>query len=376
MTLSIRFSGPGFNDDGALWRPLAYHASFDARVTGPTSGAARGATATHNRGNHPSMIVSRVSGGCSARDNHTPTPRVRWVRRAVAVLVFGVASCGETLDTGADRDRTRAERAFAQPADEPSRGILLSLTVNEDGRSTLDPVAMVTPAGLRDPWDSEDDSAFHARYYAPGRTYAVRAAGVPVGEARALGAIEPGCTERMGYASFMASAPLPEDGDGILASDVFPAAAAVRLLRALTPPEQARLAALADSIHASRGMPAAARASGDRYRLLALSVPGTDGPVLVGTFDVRMSQGENRQLYTQMLIAEKREGVYRPAYVFHDRDDGVTGVRSVLDAADLNGDGVPELVARAMVNEGWQYVVLERGSDGWAETYRGGGGGC
>ena len=50
--------------------------------------------------------------------------------------------------------------------------------------------------------------------------------------------------------------------------------------------------------------------------------------------------------------------------------------RRVLDAADLDGDGTPEIVARTALTESWVYTIYKRGAGGWTEVYRGGGGGC
>lgn len=107
-----------------------------------------------------------------------------------------------------------------------------------------------------------------------------------------------------------------------------------------------------------------------------MTVRGVEAPVLVGTYNVTMEDGENQHLYNQLLLAEAHGGgPYQPAYVWHQRDDGDNGVRSFVDAADLDGDGVPELVMRAAYAESVGYTVLKRGADGWTEIYQGGGGG-
>lgn len=298
------------------------------------------------------------------------------------VVLTLAAACGET----------RASARASKPADEQvvapvqresaaaaavqREGILFAVSTYDDGTFGLEPVALVTRGGLRNPWDVESDSVFAARYFAPGTKYAVRVAGVPVGEASVDRVMEPGCNERFARASVSLTQTLPAQWDG-LASDAFGAPAAQRLVRPLTPDEQNELATLADSIHAAHMIPSSARAAGENERLFAVIVPGAEGPVLVGTFNVTVpGDDETSHTYNQMLVAERRGGVYRPAYVWHDRDDGDNGVRSLLDAADLDGDGVPELVSRLMFNEGWGYAVLRRGADGWTEIYQGGGGGC
>jgi hypothetical protein len=295
--------------------------------------------------------------------------------RLLPLLALTLAACGESPAREAPAPQAlRSQTAAAQAAPAQREGILLSI-FEADGSYMVEPIAIITPGGLRDPWSIESDSAFIGRYFAPGTRYAVRVAGLPSGDARVLGMPEPGCNERIASTSFMGSAALPAQWEG-LASDAFGPPAAGALMRPLTAEEQSELATLADSIHASHRIPSAARAAGESDRLFAVMVPGAEAPVLVGTFNVAVPDGENTQTYNQMLIAERHSGVYRPAYVHHIRDDGETGVRSLFEAADLDGDGAPELVVRLMFTEGWGFAVLRRGADGWTEIYQGGGGGC
>ncbi|MBW3571198.1 MAG: hypothetical protein KY467_08830 [Gemmatimonadetes bacterium] len=295
------------------------------------------------------------------------------------LLLVAAAACAGPPDDAPSAGASAAsepQRPAARNAAAPREGALFAMDAQEGGRYVLDPVAIVTPAGLRDPWEVEEDSVFHARYFAPGTRYAVRAAGVPVGEVRVTEVAEPACSERVAEGAFTASGRLPAGWEGGLASDAFPTPAAEPLVRPLTPREQGELATLADSIHASHRIPSAARAAGENERLFAVTVAGAGAPVLVGTFNVTVPADETSSTYNLMLAAEARGGgAYRPAYVHHERDDGETGVRSLLDATDLDGDGVPELVVRLMFNEGWGYAVLARGPGGWREVYQGGGGG-
>jgi len=303
--------------------------------------------------------------------------------RLLPLLALAAAACGESRATP-DASGTpppeapRGSQAASRPAPPPlpAEGILLAATAQDSGRFTLEPIAIVTPGGLRDPWDTEDNDAFIARWLAPDTRYPVRVAGSMAGEARVLRMIEPGCTERVAEAAFTASAPLPDVWEG-LASDAFGAPSPRGLLRPPTVEEANELATLADSIHASHRIPSAARAAAERQQLFAVTVPGTQVPVLVGTFNVSVPGDDGtEQTYNLMLVAESRGGAYRPAFVHHDRDDGENGVRSLFEVADLDRDGVPELIGRAMYNEGWGYTVMKRGADGWTEIYQGGGGGC
>jgi hypothetical protein len=50
--------------------------------------------------------------------------------------------------------------------------------------------------------------------------------------------------------------------------------------------------------------------------------------------------------------------------------------RTLLDVADLDGDGVPEIVTRTDLSEEWRYTIYRRAPNGWAETVNAYGGGC
>jgi hypothetical protein len=302
------------------------------------------------------------------------------------LLALAITACG---NDGGDapaaeppaKQALAADAPAAQPAAPQREGILLAIHPYDDpageGDFGVEPIALITRAGLRNPWDIESDSVFAARYFARGTRYAVRVGDAAVGEASVLQMNEPACQERFAVSDVRFTRQLPDGWDG-LASDAFGAAAAQPLARPPSADEMDWLAALADSIHASHQIPSAARAEGEPERVFAVTVRGLDSPVLVGTFNVTVEDSDgNGQFYNQLLVAEARGGgPYQPAYAWHERDDGERGVRSFLDAADLDGDGVPELVLRSAYHEAMNYAVLKRGASGWSEIYEGGGGSC
>lgn len=111
--------------------------------------------------------------------------------------------------------------------------------------------------------------------------------------------------------------------------------------------------------------------------VFALDSAGSREPVLVGSFDISAEAGAFARVIAVMLVAERKGQAYHPAYVFFaDQIEDEMVRLALMDAVDLDDDRVPELVARATYYESWDYTILERGSDGWAEIYQGGGGGC
>jgi hypothetical protein len=295
------------------------------------------------------------------------------------LLILAAAGCGETRGAAPGPEPSAAVQALAAPIrSEPGQreGILLAVNTWDEGGYGLDPIAIVTPGGLRNVWDVEVDSLFSGRYYRPGMRYAVRVAGEPVGEASVIGMMEPGCSERIANAAVTTTRAMPSRWNG-LASDVFGAASARPLMRAATAQEQAIVNALADSVHLTRGVPANLLANAEREGLLAVTVAGVADPVLVGSANVRAQRGGLEHVRATMVVAERRGGAYHPVYVFYaDEDEDEMARRSLLDVADLDGDGVPEMITRGMFYEGWGYIILQRGPDGWTEIYDGGGGGC
>lgn len=285
--------------------------------------------------------------------------------RLLPVLALALAACTET-HAGAPAPReARAER----------EGILLAAAA-DSGEARLDVIAIVTPGGLRDPWDTPEDSSFNARYYAPGTPYTLRVAGVPAGEVAVIVAEEPGCYDHLARATATLTRPLPARWTG-LASDVFGAAPRAPLLRAATEAEKAILAALADSVHAARGIAGERRRTARLDGLFAATLPGSAEPVLIGSSSIAYERDGFEQVHAVMVVADRLSGAYRPAYVWYESGlEADMQRRVLLDALDVDGDGRPELIAETTYYESWNYTVLRRTRDGWSEIYHGGGGGC
>lgn len=286
-------------------------------------------------------------------------------RGLFAILALTLGGCTETR-AGAPAPGAGAAKR---------EGILLAVERWEGGAVGLDPIAILTPDGLRNPQEIAD-STFNPRWFAPGARYPVRVAGVPVGVAAVIGPEERTCSERLARAEVSLTSPVPADWQG-LASDAFGDAPARPLVRPATEAETRIVAALADSIHAADGAPAEHRGSATRESMYAVTVPGLAYPVLAGSSNIAFQKDGFEQVYTAMVVAERRDGVYRPVYDFYMfEQEGAMQRRFLLDAVDLDGDGVPELVTRTLEYEGWYFTVLQRSADGWREIYEGGGGGC
>jgi hypothetical protein len=81
------------------------------------------------------------------------------------------------------------------------------------------------------------------------------------------------------------------------------------------------------------------------------------------------------------VVAERAGGAYRPVVEWTPADAAKMDEerprsRLLLDAVDLDGDGVPELVARTGFSEWSSYTIYGRGPGGWTAVYDAHGGGC
>ena len=284
-----------------------------------------------------------------------------------ALAALALAACSETPRAAPPQPRA------AHAAEET---ILLAVDGASGEGYFVDPIALVTPGGLRNPWDVAEDSVFIARWYTPRRRYPMRIRGIPAGEAVVFRALDAGCTDRLAQVEIVPPQPLP-DSLTALAWDGFRAPPIRPPLRAPAAGELRVLAALADSIHAARGVSAELRARVTREAVFALDSAGAQGPVLVGSFNISTQAGAFERVIALMLVAEREGQAYRPAYVFYaDLIEDEMVRLALMDAADLDGDRMPELVARATYYESWDYAILRRGPGGWTKIYHGGGGGC
>lgn len=296
--------------------------------------------------------------------------------RLFPLFILTLAACGSAGPPAAAPVPASPPVPAAPPVPQPPRkGILLSIYPSEYGRAALDAIAIVTPEGLSDPEEIEDAAAFKRRYFPVAARFPIRVAGVPIGEAHVVAELGPSCLERQGQAELRLTAD-PGERWGGLASDVFGAPATQPLLRPVTSAERAVLAAFADSIHTARGVPREERREPRRAGLHAVTVAGSEGPLLAGSFTFFAPADKPRWDYSAMVIAERHGGRYHPVLVFYAREEPGWGTRVLYDAVDVDGDGGLELITRVANRGGWYYTILKRGPAGWTEIYRGGGARC
>jgi hypothetical protein len=262
-------------------------------------------------------------------------------------------------------------------AQEDARGVLFAVVQAEDGEGVLEPVAMLVRDGFLHPVSGPADSAdqaFNARWLAAGRSYPVLSRGERVGIITVRTADAPGCEGLTARGTFTVQ-PAPAVGWQALAGDGIPEQADAPWLRATTSTEKRALDGMAAALFRAHGTDVAALTRGDTAVAALVGHPNAR-PVLVASYSLA-TEGALLRRASLLVIAEEGQDGYRPAYAwFHGgMDDGVE-TRTLVDAADLDGDGMPELVVRTLYYESWDFLILRRTPAGWVEAYRGGGGGC
>jgi len=262
-------------------------------------------------------------------------------------------------------------------AQEDARGMLFAVVQAEDGEGVLEPVAMLVRDGFLHPVIEPGDAAiqaFNARWLAAGRSYPVWSRGERVGSIAVRTADEPACEGLTARGTFRVQ-PAPAIGWQALAGDGIPEQVDAPWLRAPTSSEKRVLDGMAAALFAAHGTDVAARPRGDTAAAALVGHP-TARPVLVASYSLA-TDGALLRRASLLVIAEEGQDGYRPAYAwFHEGMDDEVETRTLVDAADLDGDGMPELVVRTLYYESWDFTILRRIPAGWMVAYQGGGGGC
>lgn len=284
---------------------------------------------------------------------------------ALPALALGLAACAEPPDAAA-----------AQPG---VRGIVFAVLRAQNGDGVLEPVALLLPEGYTVPMHETSDStlrAFNARWLNGGRSYEVLSRGERIGSIAVRSVDEPACTGLSARGTLNVR-PTPRPGWQGLAGAGLPEQTGAPWLRAPTAAEKRELDRMAAALFDAHGIDAAARTPSPDTGSVALLVHPNARPVLVASYTLDTTQQSYLRRAALLLVAEEGETGYRPAYVwFNEGVEEQVETQQLVDAADLDGNGMPELVLRTLYYESWDFTILRRSELGWLRTYRGGGGGC
>lgn len=264
-------------------------------------------------------------------------------------------------------------------AQQDARGVVFAVVkIIGAGEVVLEPVALLAPDGFAPPVREYSDSAtaaFNARWLATGRTYPVLSRGEPAGTVTVRTTQAPNACPGMDVRGRLEEHPTSRAWGSGLAGEGLPRQASAPWLRAATAEERRELDRLAAALLEAHGTDLADRRESDTAAA-ALLVSETARPVLVGSYTLRTHEPLYRHT-ALLVIAEQGPGGYRPVYTwFHEGVLKDAQSRRLVDAADLDGDWMPELVLRNHVFENWDFGILKRTEHGWLQVYRGGRGGC
>lgn len=262
---------------------------------------------------------------------------------------------------------------------DPSGPAVLSLaSANADGAVALSPIAVIEGGMLRPTGGESQDqqTAFLTDHFAVGHLHPLLVGGQQVGTVAVASAdvAEIGAGyEIRGTAQL--DGPMPIEWLGL--SGVAGSSRALR--RSVTPAERRIFLDVASGQMRSRWRDFDRDAL--QWGLRAVALEGFGRPVLVGTvethapYGVMDSFGESAE-YTAFVVAEIGEG---GAYqgVFSRLGEGTgyedgEGKASLVDVADLDGDGAPEVVIEISRYEGIDYAIYGRRDGRWQLLFSGG----
>ncbi|HEX6748100.1 MAG TPA: hypothetical protein VF092_12470 [Longimicrobium sp.] len=300
---------------------------------------------------------------------------------AAALLLAATVTACQAAKPARGEDAVAARPASPAPAPpaaqapaQPARDhVLFAVDDNEEGHVYGEAVA-VLPAGggyravpLADSMD-----AFYARWLDRGHRYTLLHFGRPAGTVIVGSTDQEGCGA--GGAELSGAALHPDDGSALATDLAIPAGPPMR--RAATAAEVAEMTALLRRAVTEHGSGWGESAS---VRVTRILVPG-GAEVLAGDVELRGDEADAPPAAAAFVIAERAGGAWRPAVTWVPVPPSPTEERPMsrllLDAADLDGDGSPELVTRTGYSEWSQYTIYRRAAGGWTAVYDAHGGGC
>ena len=147
--------------------------------------------------------------------------------------------------------------------------------------------------------------------------------------------------------------------------------------RAPTDAERASALTLARAAYSKNAVGAALVKKMEVENLTATDLDGDGNFELVGSFKIEGGAGDSAATYSLFMIFEPGGGGYKPALTwFHRGGEADSAARGFVDQADIDGDGVAEVVAAGSYYESNDYIVYKKRQGRWVSVYQGGGGGC
>lgn len=217
---------------------------------------------------------------------------------------------------------------------------------------------------------------FIAEYFKAGRRFRLLFGGGEEGSVSVVKYIEPGCVGMWAEVKAETTARLGGEVQALATdSEAIGAGAASR--RAPTEAERAAALELARAAFARGGASQALVRKMEVFNLTAADLDRDGKFELVGSFRAENNTGQALDAHTLFMIYEPTGLGLKPALTWHHRGaEGEYADRRLVDHADLDGDGVSEVIAEGHYYESNDYFIYKRQQGRWRPVYQGGGGGC
>jgi hypothetical protein len=261
----------------------------------------------------------------------------------------------------------------------PTSGRTVIFAVSGGNQTKIDPIVILDRGRYVQPPDGVDQDAgrfhdtpasskFAADYYRSGRTYNLLFGGGRIGTATVTGRTSIMCISLAASVRLETSRKI---GGWVmaLAADSDSLGVAESSRRALSPDERSTVLNLVRSVYRRRGISLVDNRI-TVTNLTAVDVDRDSNSELVGSFRIERDE----KAYLLFLIVVKRAGNYRIELVRYD--EGLEKGEDFVDALDLDGDGIGEVITQVSGSEVWVYAIYKRKAGRWQQVYKGGGGGC
>lgn len=217
---------------------------------------------------------------------------------------------------------------------------------------------------------------FIAEHFKPGRQFRLLFGGGEEGSVSVVKYVEPGCVGM--YAEVKAETTARLGGEvRALATNSKTIGAGPASRRAPAEAERAEALELARAAFRRNGVPAALVKKMEVFNLTAADLDRDGRFELVGSFRVENNTDQTFDAVTLFMIFEPSGLGLKPALTWHHRGgEAQYADRRFVDHADLDGDGVSEVIAEGHYYESNDYFIYKKQQGRWRSVYQGGGGGC
>lgn len=217
---------------------------------------------------------------------------------------------------------------------------------------------------------------FIAGYFKPGRQFRLLFGGGEEGSVSVVKYIEPGCVGMWAEVKADTTARLGGEVQA-LATDSKTIGDGPASRRTPTEAERAEALELARSAFRRNGVTAALVKKMEVFNLTAADLDRDGKFEFIGSFRVENNTNQTSDAYTLFMIFEPAGLALKPALTwFHRGGEAEYADRRLVDHADLDGDGVSEVIAEGHYYESNDYFIYKKSQGRWRVVYQGGGGGC